>query len=258
MTWPMFPVHTQFQTYQTHRQIMKIKTVIAMLAAATLSQLAVAGPAADALLEKLKKTYPHISFSEVNETPAPGVYEAVFGKDMLYVDATGTYFFPTMVNMVTKINLSEARRAELNKIDFSELPLKTAIKTVNGNGKRKIAVFADPNCGYCKKLEATLANVKDVTIYTYALGILGDDSTSKANAINSLSGDKGKIWQAIMVDGAKPVLTASKEGIETTAKHLALFKKHGFQGTPAIVFENGQTIKGYAEVGRIEEVLAKK
>lgn len=237
---------------------MKFKTIIATLAASVLSQLAVAGPAADALLEKIKKTYPNIPFSAVNETPAPGVYEAVFGKDMLYVDATGTYFFPTMVNMITKVNLSEERRAELNKIDFSELPLKTAIKTVNGNGKRKIAVFADPNCGYCKKLEANLANVKDVTIYTYALGILGPDSTSKANAINSISGDKGKIWQAIMVDGAKPVLTASKEGIEASVKHLELFKKYGFQGTPAIVFESGYALKGYADASRIEELLAKK
>jgi len=237
---------------------MKIKSIIATLAAATLSQLAFAGPASDALLEKLKKTYPNIAFTQVNETPAPGVYEAVFGKDMLYVDATGTYFFPTMVNMVTRQNISEERRAELNKIDFSELPLKTAVKTVHGNGKRKIAVFADPNCGYCKKLEANLANLKDVTIYTYPLGILGADSVNKANAINSLTSDKAKVWEAMMVDGAKPVLNSTKEGIEATGKHLELFKKYGFNGTPAVVFESGHTLKGYAETGRIEELMAKK
>ena len=101
---------------------MKIKTIIATLAAATLSQLAFAGPAADALLEKLKKTYPNIAFTQVNETPAPGVYEAVFSKDMLYVDATGTYFFPTMVNMVTRQNISEERRAELNKLTSANCP----------------------------------------------------------------------------------------------------------------------------------------
>jgi len=237
---------------------MKIKTIIVSLAAATLSQTALAGPAADALLEKIKKTYPNIPFSAVNETPAPGVYEAVFGKDMLYVDATGTYFFPTMVNMVTRQNLGEERRAELNKIDFSELPLKTAVKTVQGNGKRKIVVFADPNCGYCKKLEANLVNLKDVTIYTYPLGILGADSMNKANAINSLTADKAKVWQAMMIDGAKPVLNSTKEGIEASAKHLELFKKYGFNGTPAVIFESGHTLKGYAENARIEELMAKK
>lgn len=237
---------------------MKLKTIAAALIATAISQLSFAGAATDALLEKLKRTYPNIPFSQVNETPAPGVYEAVFGKDILYVDSTGTYFFPTMVNMVTRVNLGEDRRADLNKINFSELPLKNAITTVNGNGKRKMVVFADPNCGYCKKLEANLANVKDVTIYTFVLGILGNESITKANAINSASGEKGKLWQAIMVDGAKPVLNASKDGVEISAKNLELFKKHGFGGTPALMFENGHTIKGYAESNRIEDILAKK
>lgn len=229
----------------------------AIVAAMSFSGVSVAGTATEALLEKLKKTYPNIPFSEVNETPAAGVYEAVFGKDMLYVDSSGTYFFPTMVNMVTKTNLSEQRRAELNKIDFKEIPLGSAIKVVNGNGKRKMAVFADPNCGYCKKLEGELAKVKDVTIYTFALGILGPDSVSKANALNSVGVDKGKVWKAVMLDGAKPVTTSTKAGEEITEKNMELFKKYGFQGTPAMVFESGYTIKGYAEAARIEQMLSK-
>ena len=236
----------------------KLKSILIGLGAFVVAHSTFATPASDAMLVKLQRIYPNIPFTQVNETPAPGIYEAIFGKDLLYVESTGTYFFPTMVNMATKVNLGEERRDELNKIDFSELPLKDAIKTVHGNGSRKMAVFADPNCVYCKKLEATLQNVTDVTIYTFVLGILGPDSTAKANAINAASGDRAKLWDSVMLDGARPVMTTTPAGAVATEKNMGLFKKYGFQGTPAIVFSSGATIKGYAEAARIEEMLAKK
>lgn len=235
-----------------------LKSLLIGLGAFAVAQSVFATPATDAMLQKLKKTYPNIAFTQVNETPTPGIYEAIFGTDLLYVESSGTYFFPTMVNMITKTNLGDERRDELNKIDFSELPLKDAIKTVRGNGSRKMAVFADPNCGYCKKLEAKLDGVKDVTVYTFVLGILGAESVTKANHINAASGDKSKLWHDIMIDDTRTVAKADSAGAATTDKNLALFKKFNFQGTPAIVFQNGMTLKGYAEAPRIEEMLAKK
>lgn len=235
---------------------MKLKSALIGLAAMTLANALWASPSSEAMLERLKKTYPNIPFTQVNDTPAPGIYEAVFGKDLLYVDSSGTYFFPTMVNMVTKENLGEARRDELNKIDFSELPLKDAIKTVIGNGHSKIAVFADPNCVYCKKLEQNLSQLKNVTLYTFVLGILGPDSVVRANSINCATGDKGKLWHSVMMEGARPVEKSCANGV--TGRNLELFKKFGFQGTPAIVFESGMTVKGYAEVARIQELMVVK
>lgn len=231
------------------------KRALIGLAAITLANSLWATPASD-LLEKLKKTYPNIPFAQVNDTAVPGIYEAVFGKDMLYVEPSGTYFFPTMVNMVTKANLGEDRRAELNKIDFSELPLADAIKTVYGNGKRKIAVFADPNCGYCKKLEVNLTSMKDVTIYTFPVGILGSDSLAKAISVSCATGNKSKLWHAMLTEGAKPVEKTCANN--STERNLELFKKFNFQGTPAIVFQNGTTLKGYAENAQLEEMMAKK
>jgi thiol:disulfide interchange protein DsbC len=209
------------------------------------------------LLDKLRKTYPNIPFSSVNETPAAGVYEAVFGNDVLYVDASGVYFFPTMVNMLTKTNIGDERRDDLNRVNFDELPLKDAVKVVHGNGSRVMAVFADPNCGYCKKLESVLAGIKDVTIYTFPVGILGPDSVAKVNAINS-SSDKTRLWQAVMNEGGRPVLTSTAAGVATTDRNMGLFKRLGFQGTPAVVFLSGASLKGYAEADRIEAMLAKK
>jgi thiol:disulfide interchange protein DsbC len=220
-----------------------------------LSVKSFATPATD-LLEKIKKTYPNIPFTQVVETPVAGIYEANFGKDLLYVDATGTFFFPTMVNMLTKQNLGEDRRAELNKVSFSELPLRDAIKTVNGNGSREVVVFADPNCSFCKRIEQVLSTSKDTTIYTFAVGILGDDSVKKANSISCADGDKGKLWKAVMLEGKKPVdKTCADSPVE---RNLALFQKLGFQGTPALVFKNGAVVKGFIEAPKIEELLAKK
>lgn len=235
---------------------LKLTSIFIGMLALTAAQFTYASPATDAMLAKLKKTYPNIAFTEVNETPVDGIYEAVFGKDMLFVEASGTYFFPTMVNMATKKNLGDERRAELNKINFADLPFQDAVKTVHGTGKRKLAVFADPNCGYCKKLDGVLAGMKDVTIYTFALGILGPDSVSKATSVNCATGDKAKLWRSMMLEGGTPVEKVCNNGM--TERNLELFKRYGFQGTPAIVLETGVSIKGYAEVARIEELMAKK
>ena len=108
-----------------------LKVGFAALAAMTIAGSVLATPASD-LLDKLKKTYPNIAFTQVNETVVPGIYETIFGTEVLYVESSGTYFFPTMINMLTKANLGEAKRDELNKINFSELPMSDAIKTVYG------------------------------------------------------------------------------------------------------------------------------
>ncbi len=229
--------------------------LLMILLGLTVSIKSFATPATD-LLEKIKKTYPNIPFIQVLETPVAGIYEANFGKEILYVDSTGTYFFPTIVNMMTKQNLGEDRRAELNKVAFSDLPLKDAFKTVNGNGSRELVVFADPNCSYCKRLEQVLANTKDTTIYTFAVGILGEDSTKKVNAIACTDGDKAKAWKSYMLEG-KP-LTEKTCADSPAARNLALFQKLGFQGTPGIVFKNGTVVKGFVEAPKLEEMLAKK
>ncbi|OLP04581.1 putative disulfide bond isomerase DsbC [Rhodoferax antarcticus ANT.BR] len=221
----------------------------------TLTVKSFATPATD-LLDKLKKTYPNIPFSHVVETPVTGIYEAGFGKDILYVEASGTYFFPTMVNMITKQNLGEDRRAELNKVNFSDLPLKDAIKVVNGDGSREMVVFSDPNCSYCKRLEQVLSNTKDTTVYVFAVGILGEDSVKKANAISCADGDKGKLWRSMVLEG-KTIPAKSCDNSPVT-RNLALFQTLGFQGTPGIVFKNGTVVKGFIDAPKIEELLAKK
>jgi thiol:disulfide interchange protein DsbC len=208
------------------------------------------------MLAKLRSNFPSIPFTAVFKTPSPGIFEVNMDKDVLYVDSTGIYFFPTMVDMRTRINIGDERRAELNRVDFSTLPLADAIKTVNGNGKRKIAVFADPNCGFCKRMERNFLSLKDTTIYTYPVGILGQDSINKSTAVSCATGDKSKAWKAMMLEGATPVARTCDNG--AVARNLELFKRMGFQGTPSIIYENGRTQKGFVENDKIEAMFAIK
>lgn len=226
----------------------------AMLALATLSSGA--SPITDALLAKLKSSYPTVGITQVNETPAAGIYEVVFAKNVLYTESTGVFFFPSMINMQTQKDLGNERRAELNKVDFNTLPLSEAIKSVNGTGARRIAVFADPNCSYCKQLERNLESLKNVTIYTFPVAILGPASTAKVKSIMCSSGDKAKLWHNVVARDAK--LLPKECSTPQIAKFHNLFQSLGLQGTPAIIFESGVALKGYGDNAKIEEMMAAK
>jgi thiol:disulfide interchange protein DsbC len=229
---------------------------VCAVALATAAFSAAATPVTDALLAKLKSNYPTVGITQVNETPVTGIYEVVFAKNVLYTEANGVYFFSNMFNMQTQKSLSDDRRAELNKIDFNTLPLNEAIKSVNGTGARRIAVFADPNCGYCKQLERNLESLKNVTIYTFPVAILGPDSTAKVKAVMCASGDKAKVWNNLLVGGVK--LLPKDCNAPQIAKFQNLFQTMGLQGTPAIIFESGMSLKGFGENAKIEEMMAAK
>jgi thiol:disulfide interchange protein DsbC len=92
----------------------------------------------------------------IKETPYAGLYELRVAGDILYTDKKGEYLIIGHVyDAKTTRDLTRERIDDVNKIKFSDLPLNDAIKQVKGDGKRVIAVFEDPNCGYCKRLRQT-------------------------------------------------------------------------------------------------------
>jgi thiol:disulfide interchange protein DsbC len=141
---------------------------------------------------------------EVSKTPIPGIYELRIGTEVLYTDEQGNHLFEgQLIDTRTRSNLTEARLAKLTAIDFASLPLKDAIVWKQGGGTRKLVIFADPNCGYCKKFEKELQNVQDVTVYTFLYPILGGDSPEKSRNI-WCSKDNTKAWRDWMLDGTAP------------------------------------------------------
>jgi thiol:disulfide interchange protein DsbC len=231
---------------------------LARLAAALAATAALAVPAhADeaAIRKNLAERLPDLpKIDEVAKTPIPGLYELRIGTDILYSDEQGNHLIEgSVIDTRTRANLTQARENKLTAIDFASLPLKDAIVWKQGTGARRIAVFADPNCGYCKKFERDLQQVKDITVYTFLIPILGGDSPEKSANIWCAK-DKARTWLDWMLEGKAPPRSMGQ--CETPiARNLALSRKHKVNGTPAIVFEDGTRVPGALSAEQLEKQL---
>ena len=193
---------------------------------------------------------------EVSKTPIPGVYELRIGNEVLYSDEQGsTLIEGQLIDTKTKVNLTEARIAKLTAIDFAALPLKDAIVWKQGTGARKLVIFADPNCGYCKRFEKDLQAVKDVTIYTFLYPILGGDSPEKSRNIWCAK-DNTKAWRDWMLEGTPPPRSMGQCDATALQRNAAMGKKYRVNGTPALVFEDGKRVPGALSVEQVEKQLA--
>jgi len=192
----------------------------------------------------------------VRETPYAGLYEVKVGGDILYTDKKGEFLIIGHVyDAKTSQDLTRARIDDINKISFSDLPLDSAIKQVKGNGKRVIAVFEDPNCGYCKRLhQTTLKELDNVTIYTFLYNVLSDDSFVKSKNI-WCAPDKAKAWSDWMVSAKLPA-AAPAACATPNDKVFALGRKLKVEGTPAIFFADGTRIPGAIDIKTMEAKLA--
>ncbi|MDN7184688.1 DsbC family protein [Caballeronia sp. SEWSISQ10-4 2] len=240
---------------------MKITLRRALVTAATLAAVFGIGIAAhaDQTTDKIKATLQsrigEADIKSVQKSPVPGLYEVNLGAQIVYTDATGNYLLMgDLVDTRTRTNLTEARLAETNKIDFAKLPFENAVKVVKGTGARKIAVFSDPNCPYCKQLETTLKSVDNVTVYTFLYPVLSPDSTVKSKSI-WCSKDRSTAWEGWMLDHTAPTAAAS---CDTTAidKNLKLGQSMNVTGTPTVFLADGRRLPGAVPADRLEKELS--
>ena len=227
--------------------------LLALLGAAAGQALADEAAIRKALAERMP-SLPKID--EISKTPVPGLYEVRMGNDLVYADENGDYLFDgSLFETRSRTDLTKARVDKLTAIDFATLPFKDALVMKQGNGSRRLAVFADPNCGYCKRLERDLVALKDVTIYTFMIPILGPDSNVKARDIVCAK-DSMKVWRSWMIDGTTPPKAGEKCDSAVLDRNLELGRKHKVNGTPALVFEDGTRAPGALPADRIEKLLA--
>ena len=226
-------------------------------AAATLSLLlAVPGQAQDLerIKSELRKKVPEAPVDSVRKVPYGGLFEVTIGSEVFYTDENASFLvLGSIVDLKTKENVTELRMRQLNKVDFATLPFESAIKIVRGNGSRKVAIFEDPNCGYCKRFERDLAGVNDITVYVFLYPILSEGSVVKSKAI-WCSPDKGKAWMDVMVrDMAVSGDSTCSNPID---KNLAFGQGKRIQGTPTIIFEDGERVPGVMVMADFEKKLA--
>jgi thiol:disulfide interchange protein DsbC len=184
-----------------------------------------------------------------------GLYEVYADGNIFYTDEkmTAILLGTQLIDAKTMKNVTEERLKKLTAIKFSELPLERAIKQVRGDGKRVLATFEDPNCGYCKRLAKDLAKLDNVTIYTFLYPILSEDSVRKSKQI-WCAADRARSWNDWMIDGKTP---PAKDDCDTSAvsKNQEFGRRLNITGTPTMFFVDGERVPGAMPLARIEQKL---
>lgn len=214
-------------------------------------------PEAAAVKKLLEAKFPGAAISNVSKSPYFGLYEVQFDDRLVYTDAKVTYVMVGSVfNADTKENLTDARLRKLTQVSWDSLPLELAFKRVRGNGTRRMAIFADADCPFCKKLEGDIRKLDDVTIYTflYPIDSLHPDSSRKS-AILWCAEDRGKAWDEFFASGKLP----NNPGNCPTpiAETAALGQRMHIGATPTLVFADGTTVPGAIPLARIQEEINK-
>ena len=237
---------------------MKMLKLVAV-AAMTLAAAAVgAETAQEASVKKLiePRLGEGIKVDSVTKTPYGGLFEVRTGSDIIYTDEKAKYLFVgRVIDTKTYQDYTKDRVEQISKVKFSDLPLDSALKMVKGNGKRVIAVFEDPNCGYCKRFRQTLNEMDNVTVYTFMYNILSEDSVTKSKNI-WCTADRSKAWDDWMLNGKVPATAPAACITNPNDKVLALGQKLRVTGTPAIFFTDGTRIPGAVDAKALEAKFA--
>lgn len=225
---------------------------------AQIAILAASFPAAAqeaAIRENLKASLPQFPpIQEVSKTSMPGLYEVrVNDTDIFYSDAKGEFLIQgSLIDVKGKINVTDKRTKELTKINFSDLDVKNAITIVRGNGQRKLAIFEDPNCSYCKKFERDNQKLDNITLHIFLLPILSPDSTEKSHNIWCAK-SPADAWKNWMVNDKVPAKATCDTGAIT--RNLETAKKFKLTGTPTLIFSSGDRVPGAIPSEQIEKLL---
>jgi thiol:disulfide interchange protein DsbC len=199
---------------------------------------------------------------EISKTPIAGLYELRIDKSIVYSDEQGNYFiFPSheqtdghLLDARSKTDLTEQRLVKIMAQDVPKLPYGDAVAIKQGNGSRRLIVFEDPNCHYCKDAERNFAALKDVTIYTFLIPILGDDSVAKARQI-WCSTDNGKAWRTWMLQGVMPPRAMGRCDLAPLTRNLDLAARYRLNYTPVIIFEDGTRFAGLTDIDTLQKRL---
>lgn len=231
---------------------MKLKSILVLMLS-MLSVVVSAQTPQEAAIKKLvePRLGEGVKVDSVTKTPYAGLFEVRIGSEILYTDEKAQYIFVgNVIDAQNQTNYTKARTDDLSKIKFADLPFDSALKMVRGDGKRVIAIFEDPNCGYCKRFRKTLQGMDNITVYTFMYNILTEDSAVKSKNI-WCSADKNKAWDEWMINGkAAPI--AAVNCANPNEKISALGQKFRISGTPTIFFTDGSRLPGAVDVKALE------
>jgi thiol:disulfide interchange protein DsbC len=216
-------------------------------------------PAADATLEAKTQAVQKLFAERFGNPPISGVrltpyglYEVQLGMDLVYTDEKVNFVLDgTLIDAKTRRDITRERQDALAQMPFDQLPFELSFKQVRGDGSRKLAIFEDPNCGYCKQLRKSIEGVNNVTIFTFPYPILSPDSTQKVRNTWCAS-DRPAVWDAWMLQNKVPPTRDCEVPID---QMVALGQKLMVRGTPALFFADGSRVGGAIPKEEIEKRL---
>ncbi|MDO5666915.1 MAG: DsbC family protein [Alcaligenaceae bacterium] len=241
-------------------QVATLFKKISCIAVAGLSLMMAQATIAQTVEESIKKNLSDrisLPIAEVHKTPFDNLYEVRVQGNVVYTDADGKFviFSGQLYDLEKKVNLTELAVEEMNRVDIDSLPLELALKATYGKGGNdRIVTFEDPNCPWCKRLQAEFKKM-DVTVYTFVTPMLSADSFVKSRNILCAK-EPVKTWQDWMANNINP---AEQDDCQPPFNEvLELMQASNVSGTPAILFENGKRINGFADASRLISVMKEK
>jgi thiol:disulfide interchange protein DsbC len=224
--------------------------------AATLMFAATAHANESVIRKALAQQFPGANIASVTKTPYSGLFEVYLDGQLVYVDANAQYVFAgDVIDLKSRSNLTQARLNKLQAIKWDTLPLDNALKTVKGKGERKLVVFSDVDCPYCRKFEAELGKVDNITVYTFLYPIAGlHPKAVQTSKQIWCAPDRNKAWDEYITRGSVP----NNDGkcanpVDAT---IALGNQLKVSGTPTLVFANGVRVPGMVPAAQLEKLLA--
>lgn len=236
---------------------MKLAVRLTQLALTASLLFAASAHANEAVIRKaLTQQFPGAQISSVKPTPYSGLFEVYLDDQLVYTDAKAQYIFDgNVIDLKTRTNLTQARLNQLQAIKWDNLPFANAIKTVKGNGARKLVVFSDVDCPYCRKFESELDKVNNITVYTFLYPIEG--LHPKAVQMSKqiwCAPDRNKAWEEYITNKTVPNNDGKcNNPVDAT---IALGAKLKVSGTPTLFFTNGQRVPGMVPAAQLEKLLA--
>ena len=225
------------------------------LAATLLFSIGLAQADEAAIRKVMGEKFPEAKIASVQKTPYSGLYEVYMDGQLVYSDANAKYIFMgDVLDVQNRKNLTQARLSVLNVVKWDSLPLTDAIKLVKGKGERKIVVFSDVDCPYCRKFEGELTKVDNITVYTFLYPIEGlHPKAVQTSRQIWCAPDKNKAWDEYLGSGKIP----ANDGkcANPVDENIALANKLGISGTPTIILSNGQRVPGMVPATKLEEMM---
>jgi thiol:disulfide interchange protein DsbC len=231
---------------------MRLKLFIAILVLGFFSEVIWADEAA--LRKAIQPHFAGHNIDSLKKTPYLGLYEVIVGDEVFYTDEKADYFFfGHVIDTKTRVSMTNERIQEIKaarRVSLDSLPLQHAIKIIKGDGKRKLAIYTDPNCPYCKQLEKELVNVTNITIYTLLYPVL--NGSMELSKKIWCSKNQIKAWDDFMLRGVAP----SGKDCETPLEALVKSgRENKVSGTPTLIFADGSIVGGMIPAAVIEEKL---